>query len=141
MAALEAWDLVMQMRCILLSVYDDAILELETLQLQPKTFTLLASIIRFPHPAELAKHLFVPPSTITFMVKQLEALGLLERQTEPGDLRRYRLQLTGKGRQAVTKGQAIVDRIMREKLSRLEKSEVKHLKEILSELQPKKVAS
>ncbi len=131
----NSWDYVMLMRCVLLSVFHDAAPELDVLGLHPKSFTLLASVGRFPFPAELAKHLFVPPPTITFMVKQLESMKLLTRETVAGDLRKYRLRLTKKGEDTVEKGKNIMAREMRERLKRLSKSESKAFYETLKTLQ------
>ena len=44
----------------------------------------------------------LPPPTVTYMVKQLEARGFLERRPEPGDLRKFRLVHTDTGREALS---------------------------------------
>ena len=38
----------------------------------------------------------LPPPTVTYLVKQLEARGFLERRAEPGDLRKFRLVQTAR---------------------------------------------
>jgi DNA-binding MarR family transcriptional regulator len=67
------------------SVMDDSEPDLEALGLTPKAFFLLAAVEEHPFPAVLARRMHLPPPTVTYMVKQLESKGLLERQAEPGD--------------------------------------------------------
>ena len=132
---MESFEVVMLMRCVLLSVFQDAVPELELLGLHPKAFTLLASINRFPFPNALAKHLFMPPPTITFMVKELEKKKLVRRTVVTGDLRKYRLRLTKKGEDTVEKGRAVVGKVMKRRLNRLSKTQAKALVEALRTLQ------
>jgi DNA-binding MarR family transcriptional regulator len=47
--------------------------------------------------ADLARHIGVQPSTLSAALKRLQALGYIERNTEPGDRRVHRLTLTKRG--------------------------------------------
>src|SRR3954453_9295360 len=85
------------------SVMDDSEADLEALGLSAKAFFLLAAVAEHPFPAELARRMHLPPPTVTYMVKQLESKGFLERQSEPGDLRKFRLVQTDTGRAALTR--------------------------------------
>src|ERR1700739_4785203 len=86
------------------SVMDDAEADLEALGLSPKAFFLLAAVEEHPFPAVLARRMHLPPPTVTYMVKQLEEKGFLERRPESGDLRKFRLTPTTAGRKALKEG-------------------------------------
>ena len=58
------------------SVMDDSEPALEALGLSPKAFFLLEAVEEHPFPAELARRMHLPPPTVTYLVKQLEAKGL-----------------------------------------------------------------
>lgn len=49
-------------------------------------------------PGEIAAHLHLDPSTLTGIIQRLERRGLVVRQRDPEDGRRYRLELSDKGR-------------------------------------------
>src|SRR4051812_50215530 len=86
------------------SVMDDSEADLEALGLSPKAFFLLAAVEESPFPAELARRMHLPPPTVTYMVKQLEARGFLVRRPEPRDLRKFRPVETGTRRAAPGRG-------------------------------------
>ncbi len=106
------------------SVMDDSEADLEALGLSPKAFFLLAAVEENPFPAELARRMHLPPPTVTYMVKRLEAKGLLERQPEPGDLRKFRLVRTDAGREALSRGQEALDVVLCGRLRRLDQEEI-----------------
>ena len=86
------------------SVLDDSAPALEALGLSPKAYFLLEAIGEHPFPAELARRMHLPPPTVTYLVKQLEGKGYLERRAEPGDLRKFRLVRTVAGDRAIGQG-------------------------------------
>lgn len=132
---MDSLDFLMLMRCVLMGIFQEASPELEQLGLQPKTFALLVSLPKHPFPNELAKHLFVPAPTITFLLKQLEKLELVRRGSDAKDLRRYRIELTAKGKKAVKKAQEVLSRVMKRRLSRLSSAERSELLSALRILQ------
>ena len=106
------------------SVMDDSEADLEALGLSPKAFFLLAAIEESPFPAELARRMHLPPPTVTYMVKRLEARGFLERRPEPGDLRKFRLVQTDTGRGALSRGQEALSVVLCGRLRRLDREEI-----------------
>jgi DNA-binding MarR family transcriptional regulator len=106
------------------SVMDDSEPELEALGLTPKAFFLLAAVEDHPFPAELARKMHLPPPTVTYMVKQLEEKGFLERRAEPGDLRKFRLVQTVAGRESLSQGSEVLSLMLGQRLRRLDPEEI-----------------
>jgi DNA-binding MarR family transcriptional regulator len=106
------------------SVMDDSEPDLEALGLSPKAFFLLAAVEEHPFPAVLARRMHLPPPTVTYMVKQLEKKGLLERRAEPGDLRKFRLVQTAAGTEALRRGTEALGLVLDDRLRRLDPEEV-----------------
>lgn len=90
------------------SVLDEAEHEFEALGLSPKTFFLLSAVQDHPFPAAIARRMHLPPPTVTYMIKQLEEKGLLGRQAEPGDLRKFRLVQTRAGQEALRRAEDVL---------------------------------
>jgi DNA-binding MarR family transcriptional regulator len=106
------------------SVMDDSEPELEALGLSPKAFFLLAAVGDHPFPAELARRMHMTPPTVTYMVKQLEKKGFVQRRAEPGDLRKFRLVVTDAGKEAMREGREALVVVLSERLRRLEHEEL-----------------
>jgi DNA-binding MarR family transcriptional regulator len=113
----ELWRLIQ-------SVMDDSEPALEALGLSPKAFFLLEAVEGHPFPAQLARRMHLPPPTVTYLIKQLESGGLLERRAEPGDLRKFRLVITDAGRTALHRGQQALGDVLRERLRRLDRPDI-----------------
>jgi DNA-binding MarR family transcriptional regulator len=60
-------------------------------------------------PTGLARWMAAPPTTVSSYVKRFEARGHVERKTNPGDRRSYRIRLTPAGRRAHRKAAAQFD--------------------------------
>lgn len=101
------------------SVLDDSEPALAALGLSPKAFFLLEAVGDHPFPAELARRMHLPPPTVTYLVKQLEAKGFLERRAEAGDLRKFRLIQTPAGKEALRQGREALGGVFDERLRRL----------------------
>jgi len=116
------------------SVLDDSEPDMEALGLSPKAFFLLATVEDHPFPAEIARRMHLPPPTVTYMVKQLEEKGFLERRAEPGDLRKFRLVQTVAGREALENGREILGFVLGRRLQRLDRGEIVTFDEIVKRL-------
>jgi DNA-binding MarR family transcriptional regulator len=106
------------------SVMDDSEPALEALGLSPKAFFLLEAVADHPFPAELARRMHLPPPTVTYLVKGLEARGFLERRAEAGDLRKFRLVQTPAGKEALRRGAEALGGVFDERLRRLAPAEL-----------------
>jgi DNA-binding MarR family transcriptional regulator len=97
---------------------------------------VLRVVGRFPglSAGELANVVRLHPSTITGIVQRLVASGLLERERDPADSRRVRLQL--KPRAVVYTGTALgtVEKSVREALNRVGASNVRAARKVLAEV-------
>jgi DNA-binding MarR family transcriptional regulator len=116
------------------SVLDDSEADMETLGLSPKAFFLLAAVPGHPFPAEIARRMHLPPPTVTYMVKQLEEKGFLERRAEPGDLRKFRLVQTVAGREALDQGREFLGLVLGQRLQRLNREEILVFDELVKRL-------
>jgi DNA-binding MarR family transcriptional regulator len=106
------------------SVMDESEPALEGLGMSLKAFYLLDAVGDHPFPAELARKMHLPPPTVTYLVKQLESRGFLERRDEVGDLRKFRLVQTPAGKEALERGGKALGDVFEERLRRLAPDEV-----------------
>lgn len=91
---------------------------------------------RFPGiPAgKVSEILHLHPSTLTGVLKRLEAHGLLERRPDPADARRARLVLTAKGRAVDATRGGSVEAGVRRALGKLSPKAVAAAREVLERL-------
>ena len=127
----ELWTLNFELCMAVLAEVEP---EVRELGLETKEFFLLGKLDDHPHPADLARALLTPKPSITFMVKRMEAAGFVQRQTEEGDLRRFRLTLTRSGRKAMEAARAILDEAFGRRLARLSAGERAELARILARM-------
>lgn len=68
------------------------------LGLQLKELMVLGAIAKgHTHPGQISSRLGLPPPTTSRLLEGLTEAGYLHRETVPGDLRRFRMQLTEEG--------------------------------------------
>ena len=127
----ELWTLNFELSMAVMAQVEP---EVRELGLEMKEFFLLGKLDEHPYPGDLARALITPKPSITFMVKRMEAAGFVQRHTEEGDLRRFRLTLTRRGRAAMEAARAILDDAFGRRLARLSASERAELARILGRL-------
>lgn len=120
----DASGILAELWRLMQSVMDDSEAKLEALGLSLKAFFLLEAVEDHPFPAQLARRMHLPPPTVTYLIKQLEAGGFLERRAEPGDLRKFRLVVTDAGRMALQRGRQALGDVLGERLRRIEPEDV-----------------
>lgn len=116
---------------LLVSVIASVADGINALGLEAKELFLLAAVDEHPFPAELAETLFMPKPTVTVYVKRLEAAGMVKRQIDTADLRRYRLTTTAAGKRAVTKGLALLSEAFGARLAKLTAAQQAQLQTLL----------
>jgi DNA-binding MarR family transcriptional regulator len=116
------------------SILDESACGLEAEGLSPKTFFLLEAAREYPFPTELARTMHLPPPTVTYMIKQLEQRGFLERKAVPGDMRRFRLVQTSAGRKALSRGKEIFSAAIRQRLLRMEQEDILTFERVIERL-------
>jgi DNA-binding MarR family transcriptional regulator len=120
----DACGILAKLWQLIQSVMDDSEPDLEALGLSPKAFFLLKAVGDHPFPADLARRMHLPPPTVTYLVKQLEAMGFLERRAEAGDLRKFRLIQTPAGKVALGQGGKALGDVFEKRLRRLAPDEM-----------------
>lgn len=86
-----------------------------------------------PHrPSELAEHIGILPSTISYQLQSLATLGLVERLPAPNDRRAYLVAATGEGHRRVVGVQALRVRRLGERLASWPERDVLALTELLA---------
>ena len=120
----DASGTLTQLWQLMQSFLDEAAPALEGLGLTAKAFFLLTEVREHPFPAELSRSMHLPPPTVTYLIKQMEAGGLLERHAEPGDLRKFRLVLTDAGRRAIESGHEAIGAVVNARMARLAPEEI-----------------
>lgn len=113
---------------------DETTPQLERLGLAPNDPWLLAGIEHRHHPTEVVRLTQMPAPTVSQMLKRLEAEGLLLRSLDPSDLRRYRFELTARGREVLRESRALLMGAMERRLARLSPQQQRQLHELLERL-------
>ena len=129
--ALKVWSLDYRLlTAVIMSVAPDV----SALGLEVKELFLLAELDATPYPAALAEALLIPKPTVSLYVKRLEAAGLLKREIDCSDLRRYKLSLTPDGRKTMTRGLTLLTAAFGARLARLSATQQAELKALLEKL-------
>jgi DNA-binding MarR family transcriptional regulator len=83
---------------------------------------------------EIAADLHLAPSTLSDIIKRLERDGLVEKTSDPRDMRVIRLRMLEKGKDLLARTCSIYNRHLRNILAHLEESEVEALSRSLARL-------
>ncbi|UQA56411.1 MarR family winged helix-turn-helix transcriptional regulator [Polyangium aurulentum] len=89
---------------------------------------------RFPgiSAGELASVLHIHPSTLTGILKRLEARGIIDRKADPSDARRALFGLTAKGREIDALRVGTVEAVVRRTLGKLPSRKVTAARDVLA---------
>jgi DNA-binding MarR family transcriptional regulator len=89
---------------------------------------------RFPgiSAGELASVLHIHPSTLTGILKRLEARGIIDRKPDPSDARRALFGLTAKGREIDALRVGTVEAVVRRTLGKLPSRKVTAARDVLA---------
>jgi DNA-binding MarR family transcriptional regulator len=128
----QIWTLQFDVSASVLAEVED---EIRGHGLEAKELFLLEKLDEHPYPAELARVLIMPKPSVTFLVKRLERAGFVRRETEPQDLRRFRLTPTAAGRAAMEKARGALEAGFGRRLARLSPAERAELARLLTAMQ------
>lgn len=119
---------------LLKAVVAEATPAMEAQGLDSKEFFVLDDVEACPYPVELAKRLSIPKASMTGYLKSLEAKGFVRREIDPADLRRHRLVVTPRGREALNGARLALSSCFGERLGRLNPDERAEVSRLLAEL-------
>ena len=120
MAKASPWELWSLQVRLVTSVLAEVAPRIRELGLETKEVFMLEMLPQHSSPAALARALVTPKPTITAMVKNMESVGFLRRETQPDDLRRFHLTVTPAGKKALDAAHAVLDEAYGKRLSRLD---------------------
>ncbi len=131
MATVNAWPLLTRIWKLQRDLVQKAAPCIDELEVSPRELMLMAFVERHPNPGRLARELRIPTPSVSHALKRLENQGLLERQSDPSDLRRFSFVLTEAGRQTLEKGQECLEGSFRNSLARLKPKEQREFERLL----------
>ncbi len=120
---MEAWPLLTRIWKLQRALAREAASCMGEHDLNPKELMLLALVEKRPHAGQLAREMRLPAPSVTHALKRLEKAGLIVREHDPEDLRRFLFALTPKGREALEAGRGCLVERLRDRLSRLNPEE------------------
>lgn len=85
----------------------------------PKEVFLLYAVGRWPNPTDLSRVLLLPLPTVSHHLRHLEARGLLRREVDPEDLRRFAFRRTPQGQEVLDQAMGCLSRALDARLDRL----------------------
>ncbi|MFH1877699.1 MAG: MarR family transcriptional regulator [Candidatus Omnitrophota bacterium] len=91
---------------------------------------ILRALFRFGrlNQAKISQALYIKPSTVSRMIKDMEARGLVERRPDVRDVRVIRVSLTARGEKAALLVRDICERTEEKLLKGLDKRDIKYLR-------------
>lgn len=111
---MHAWEILRELSKIQRTLIMRSEPDLRAQGLSSRLTLLLAAVRRFPHASDISRMLGLPAPTVSRLLKRLEADGMIVRQAEVSDLRRYHFEPTDKGRQALAAGRTAMEHHMEE---------------------------
>jgi len=125
------WTVLTRIWKLSREIREETLPHLETLGLAPTDPWLLSEIDRHHYPTEAVRIMQMPAPTVSQMLKRLEADGLVARSLDSSDLRRYRFELTEKGKRLLEGSQKYMLAAMERRLNRLSPEQRRQFVELL----------
>lgn len=132
--SVEAWPLLTRVWRLQRALAQEATPCISAYGLNPKELMLLAFVEKRPHAGLLARDLHLPAPSVTHVLKRLERSGLITREQDPEDLRRFLFTLTPEGEQALAAGRECLVERLRNRLGRLKPEERAALLDLLDRM-------
>lgn len=127
----SAWDILARLWRLQRAVFRDAAPCLERHGLQPVAVLVLSRLGEGVTPSQLARALGVAAPTVSHILRRLEREGLVRREVDPRDLRRFRFSPTETGLFALAAAQECAGRALQARLERLDEEERRQLARLL----------
>jgi DNA-binding MarR family transcriptional regulator len=105
----EGWNLVAMAWTFLSAIFDDTASVTAAHELHQKSLVLLALLDKVDTPQGLSNRLRFPASTVSHMLSELERKEFITRTLDASDKRRFRLERTPAGQQALDAGIAAIN--------------------------------
>lgn len=128
---MTSWEILARLWRLQRAVFADAAPCRERHGLAPAALFVLAHVQARPAPSQLARTLGLPLPTMSHILRRLERQGLIRRQADPQDLRRFRLSLTDAGLAALAAARDCAGRALEARLARLSARERDELARLL----------
>lgn len=102
----------------------------------PGQYPLLNYLSNHPDATQqdLAAMLFVSPASVAQSTKRLQSAGLLEKTSDPDNLRKNRLRITPAGQEVVNSFRTLADRVDRETFAGFSEEEMALLENMLNRM-------
>jgi DNA-binding MarR family transcriptional regulator len=108
--------------------------KLHRLKLGVKDFFVFRALETHRNPSDIADYLILPRPTITFLIKRLEAQGYVKRKSVSGDLRKFEIRITAKGRKAYEAARIVMTTTFEARLADVRTAELKTYAAVLNKL-------
>jgi DNA-binding MarR family transcriptional regulator len=117
------WDVGRTLWGVLNALFDHAEPVMAQYGLHQKALVLLAVLEFKDTPQELAHLLRTPPSSLSYLLREMEAKGLIARSVDTHDKRKFRFVRTPLGEEGFRAGREAINEAVAERLSDLSEAE------------------
>lgn len=130
----DNWELLLAHMQLYRGFMSDSDAKLRRLKLGVKDFFVFRALLVHKHPSDIADYLILPRPTVTFLIKRLEALGYVKRQGVAGDLRKFDIVMTAKGKKAYDAARVIMTETFEAWVSQIRPADMKTYAKVIGQL-------